>query len=584
MIRTTQTAWARVFARTLRDAGVSLLVSSPGSRSTPYLAAALAEGLEVVDVVDERAAAFVALGYARACGVPAAVLCTSGTAPGHFFPAVIEASAACVPLVLLSADRPTELVHSGAAQTTDQTNLFGRHVRFFADPGDPRADEGALAGLRRIVAQAVSLACGPVAGPVHLNLRARKPLEPRVAETAEEKAFDRAVATVLKRPVARTSGTITFDSSCLSFVAAALADSRRPLFVAGPMPAHTDAAALLGLVRRVGGVLSAESTSQLRFTAGTSRLDTLDAWLSAGLWRDTRGGPSAPDLVVEIGGPPTSGAYERWVSETTPRRIVLGARGVYDPHASAEAIVLGDPSAIARALLEAMPAHTRAEASFREACEELEQIGWRAVAAVASAWGEAQVARICVEATPEDAFFLVGNSLPIRMLDRYAAPEMRRAPLRVLHQRGVNGIDGFVSQAFGAALGGRAPVVALVGDITLLHDIGALAAARRTTEPLVLVVIGNGGGRIFETLPVASDAPWLLPHVVMSEPIDHEKIAEAFGIRFARVERGDELREVIARGSRTPGVTLVCATVPPTSARDADAALRRMLKVPTTMP
>ena len=179
------TDWSRVVARTLVDAGIRKLFASPGSRSTPFLIASLREPLlEVHHVLDERSAAFVALGAARVTGEPMAVLATSGTAPAHWYPAIIEASLANIPLVFLSADRPTEQGFCGAAQTIDQTHLFGRHVRFFADPGNPEASPGALLGLRRLIAQAVSHAKGPLPGPVHLNLRARKPLEPTEATSA----------------------------------------------------------------------------------------------------------------------------------------------------------------------------------------------------------------------------------------------------------------------------------------------------------------------------------------------------------------------------------------------------------------
>ncbi|MCA9529617.1 MAG: 2-succinyl-5-enolpyruvyl-6-hydroxy-3-cyclohexene-1-carboxylate synthase, partial [Myxococcales bacterium] len=184
-----QAEWARVLLGALRRAGVRDVVISPGSRSTPFVLAADAEpGLRCHDVIDEREAGFFALGQARVTGVPSLLLCTSGTAAAHYYPAVIEASSAQVPLLVLSADRPPELHGSGANQTIDQTRLFGVHVRRFIElgaapaPGYPDLDARAFAALCRSAAQAVAAAKGPPAGAVHLNAPARKPLEPPAPE------------------------------------------------------------------------------------------------------------------------------------------------------------------------------------------------------------------------------------------------------------------------------------------------------------------------------------------------------------------------------------------------------------------
>lgn len=571
---TTLSEWARVAAVSLRQAGVRVVVASPGSRSTPYLAALLQAGLEVVDVVDERAAAFAALGAARASGEPAAVLCTSGTAPAHWLPAVVEASLARVPMVLLSADRPTELSLCGAPQTVDQVKLFGAQVRFFVDPGNPEPDERALAGLRRAVAQAVSCARGPDPGPVHVNLRARKPLEPREPSTPEEHALRRVADALLARPLPRALSRVEAHPAEVELAAARLAASERPLFVAGPLPVGVDASALVSLVERAGGVLFAELTSQLRFVPGARRFDTFDEWVGAGLFAGSLDEPPAPDLVVQLGGAPTSAVYERWLATHRPARLVLGVPDWNDPHASAEQIVRGELDPIARALASRLREAAPAPTGWAEQLAALDREGRALLDAASDEWGEPAVARTVVASLPAGARLVVGNSLPIRMLDRHGARPLRATPIEALHQRGANGIDGLVAQSFGATLAAPRPTAALLGDVTLLHDVGALSVARRARAPLAIVVVANGGGRIFETLPVAREAPWMMPHVVTEEPLDHRALAAAFGLAHHRVESAPALATALATALERPGCTLVEAVVPPHGAAATGARIR----------
>jgi 2-succinyl-5-enolpyruvyl-6-hydroxy-3-cyclohexene-1-carboxylate synthase len=236
--------------------------------------------------------------------------------------------------------------------------------------------------------------------------------------------------------------------------------------------------------------------------------------------------------------------------------------------------VRGDPSAIAHALLARLGQAQRGDAAWHEGLARLEGIGEALVDEVAVTWGEPAIARTLVRTLPPGARLVAGNSLPIRMLERHGLRGLRATPLTVLHQRGANGIDGLVAASFGATLADPRPTAALLGDLTLLHDVGALAAARRARAPLVIVVVANGGGRIFEMLPVAQEAAWMLPHVVTEEPVDHEALARAFGLRHRRVATSTALTEALAEGLDRPGATLVEAVVPPHGAAELGATLR----------
>jgi len=556
------TDWSHVFARTLVDAGIRKLFASPGSRSTPFLIACLREPLlEVHHVLDERSAAFVALGAARVTGEPMAVLATSGTAPAHWYPAIIEASLANVPLVFLSADRPTEQGFCGAAQTIDQTHLFGRHVRFFADPGNPEGTRSALLGLRRLIAQVVSHTRGPLPGPVHLNLRARKPLEPDAIRTI-------AVEDVLSHPLPRSNVQLAADEESLVEAGDLLAKARRTLFVLGPIAPTEDSRALVKLARKLGAVIAAESTSQLRFgpkSKGVARLDSLDGWLQAGLFESAA---LAPDLIVQCGAEPTSAAYERWVARTKPIRIVLGTHAWNDPSGTARVILRGDLDVVSRALVERVSEHPERDEVWARNLHARHERITQALEEGTEPWSEASVARLTIRALPSGARLVIGNSLPIRMVDRYA---QSNEAIEVVHQRGANGIDGFLAQTFGAALAAPRSTALLLGDCTFLHDASSLLTLRRTTSPVVIVIVQNGGGRIFETLPIARAAPEALPYFVTEEEVDLDSLARAYGVRFTRVSDTTQFTSAIAKGLSQQGVSIVEALVEAHGAARLDA-------------
>jgi len=521
--------------------------------------AAEREGLPMRDVVDERSAAFVALGRARA-GALTACLCTSGTAPAHWFPAVIEASEARVPLLLLSADRPLELSDCAAPQTIQQMNLFGGHVRHFAELGLPDFDLDAARGLRRRVAQAVALSVGPPAGPVHLNVRFRKPLEPHLAHSDEE-AQSRALRTLREEPFPRRWAPAAALCSEATAQLTEVFGRRRGVFVAGPAsPAQAGARdAILALARRIGWPIVADSTSQLRFGPSHGAV-IVDAGEQI-----ARAAPRLalePEVVVQLGAPPTSSIWQ-----VVPR-LVIAPDGWPDPGQRAS-MLAADAETVARTFLDenlTPPARTEWAALWARANDA-------AMTATDGVLGdaglcEATVARAALAALPRDGLFFVGNSLSIRHLDAYAAAGT--VPVGVLCQRGANGIDGLISGAAGAASTGR-PVTLLVGDVSLLHDVGGLWAARDAGD-LDLVVVDNGGGRIFEQLALGGVASaTTMSHFVTPPRLQLSSLAQAFGLDFASVADRVELGEVLKR--RTGRTRLVEVRVEPNNARRIDHAV-----------
>ncbi len=583
-----QAEWARLLIDSFAAAGVREVVISPGSRSTPLvLAAAGHPKLRCHDVVDERSAAFFALGQGRVTDRPTLLLPTSGTAGANYFPAVIEASAAHVPLVVLTADRPVELAACGANQTIDQLKLYGGHAREFFDLGAPEASPRALRALRRTAAQAVFASRYPRPGAVHLNARARKPLEPGAAVTEEERALASAVDALVAQPAPRPLVPLRLpDASQVDELAQACRLAERGLVVCGPAAlAQAGGRTLIAeLGRRTGYPVLREAASQVRFAPelagdGVIAVDGFDALLKAERFRARA---AAPELIVQLGRSPTSGSWGRYLAEHAGcPHWVLGPDGWQDAQSTATHLVFADlEGCLARLTtrLPARPSETSWSARWRTAEAAVRRCVDEELAATPEELTEGGVARSLVQALPAGSLLALGNSLPIRHVDTYCPGE--DVDLRVLSQRGASGIDGVTSGTLGAASVWRHRVALLVGDLSFLHDLTALQAARHVTVPVLIVVVQNRGGRIFEQLPVAthpSAAGEVFEHWTTPHEFDLEPAAAMHGLAFERVEQTTELEAALERGLDRPGVTLIEAVVPPHGAAEQSRRLRQRI-------
>ncbi|MEM8609948.1 MAG: 2-succinyl-5-enolpyruvyl-6-hydroxy-3-cyclohexene-1-carboxylic-acid synthase [Myxococcota bacterium] len=574
-----QSEWARLVIGSLARAGVRHVVASPGSRSTPYLIAALEnETLDVISAIDERSAAHFALGQARVSARPSLLLCTSGSAPANYYPAVVEAYEAGVPLLVLSADRPPELHGRGANQTTNQKGMFGTHVLHFANLGEPSAD--GLRSLRDALDRAYQTSVGPRPGPVHLNAQARKPLEPKPASGAEAEKTHASVDGLLLDPPSGASPRCEVNARAVDDVLSALAEASRPVILCGPGPASQGSAvaAIESLSTASGAKVLAEAASQFRFASCAARVSGgFDALWSTATGRDAL----TPDFVLQLGASPVSKGWSRIASHPEVRRFVVHPFSPADPSATAERVIASDVATFLEALSEKANPQTRA-LDYTSRFSEAEAIVWKEVADVLSAADdeltEAAVAPVLVDTLPEGAALVVGNSLPVRDLDRWAPP--RETTILVFAQRGVSGIDGLVSSASGVASLRTAPTVLLVGDVSFLHDINGLELAVRSKSPLVIVVLNNGGGRIFEQLPIADRGrgDWL-PFFTTPRPVDLSGAAALHGCDFMRVNTVSGLDDAVRAGLAASGCTVVEARVPASSAKEQGQALLTRLEL-----
>jgi len=568
----TPAAPLRAVAEELQRAGVREVVICPGSRSTPLaLALRVAPGLRSWVHLDERAAGFFALGAARASRRPVAILVTSGTAAAELLPAVVEAAGARVPLVILTADRPPELRDRGAAQTIDQERLYGRFARWYAELPVPAADARTVAHIRGLVGRAVATATSAPAGPVHLDAPFREPLVPvgplTVAVDAGETGHTRAIVG------ARTLADVDLDG-----LARELAAVPRGVIICGPLDVEGFAPAIGELGAATGYPILADVLANVR--SGDHDRDAVVEHADAILRSATFVSAHQPDLMVRFGGTPVSRAVLEWIAASGARQVVVDDGGWTDPTGTPVTFVQAEPRTLARSL-----AHRRLEvggppvepawlAAWRDAGRRagIALRDWLAAldepfeGTVAASLGAA------LGSLPTGTIHVAGNSKPVRDLDAFL--EAGPAVVRCLGNRGAAGIDGVVSTALGAAAVSDAPVVAIVGDLSFIHDLNALVAARRLGLSATIVLVDNDGGGIFSQLPQAlleRPEAGLPEHFeeLFGTPhgLDLGPVVLALGARH-RVVAPAEVGPAVAATAGRPGVEVI--VVRTERARDAE--------------
>ncbi len=544
------------FCATLVDewarAGLTDAVVSPGSRSTPMaLALAADHRLRVHVHHDERSAAFVALGLGRATGRPAVVLTTSGTAAAELHPAVVEADLDRVPLLAVTADRPPELRDVGAPQTIDQTHLFGRAVRWFADPGPP--DVVAVGAWRSLASRCALEASGSPAGPVHLNVPFREPL----------------VGSPLPLPHGRPGGGPWHEVVATSGVLTppdrhAVADrlrGRSGVIVAGAGVEDPEAVLLLADV--LGWPVLADPRSGCRL-AHRRVVAHADALLRVD-------GPHLlADAVLRLGAPPASKVLNQWAASLDAVHVLVDRDGAWlDPDRTASLVVAADPGLLCRHLAAELEHEAAGPApAGMVAAPDAWARHWRvaddaAERAIAEALAgreaptEPGVARAVAGALPEGGALVVSSSMPVRDVEWFAGS---LSGVRVHGNRGANGIDGVVSTAVGVALAGG-PTALLIGDVALLHDTNGLLGLADRGVDLCIVVVHNDGGGIFSFLPQAEALPQDRFEQLFGTPhgVDLTALAVAHGLPVMEA-MDDESAEVAVRAAvAAGGVHLVVA-------------------------
>jgi len=553
-----QLLWSALLAEECARQGVRHVFVCPGSRSAP-LATAFAAHPELRCHVhfDERGAAFAALGVARATAQPAVVVTTSGTAVANLLPATLEAHEDAVPLLLLTADRPPELRGCGANQTCDQTTILAPHCRFFFDL--PAHNSGfSPAALLGTLGEALAKSLHPLPGPAHLNIQMREPL----LAASMDPTYPFASATLKKffspeelaplQDWLRGSAPFICAASAPDDAAALLArikQHRPQLLLCGSLRSHAEQRAVLRLVRELAIPCFADLCSGLRGQAADIRPAAEAMQFSPPVSSrradksPASGNFSGRARVLRLGGRLINPLVEKWCAEQHTLQITDGRH--INPLNAPRDILTARLGALAEGI-ESCTA-TSPTTSWPSAPTEGKTAQAKKSAAISAkppahsaAPADPLVAAVQQHAPQGCALFL-GNSLPVRIFDEHwtGRPDITA----IAANRGVSGIDGNIATAVGCALGWERPTVAVVGDQTALHDLNSLALLRLLDEqsaPFTLIIVNNGGGRIFERL--GHTARTKRPEVFLGVPADNfSAAARMWGIPYRAITAAVQL-------------------------------------------
>ena len=539
-------AYCLRFFSELKALGVTNAIISPGSRSTPLVLSAKQVGLDVVVHLDERVAAFHALGAAKATRIPSILICSSGTAAANYLPAVVEANHAATPMIICTADRPPELRQWGEGQTINQVGLYGNNVRWHYDL--PVASEINESHARSTAFRAWSMSTSRLQGPVHLNWPFRKPLEPTQKLETPEASLS---------PESSYPEEMPRSSSLVSLAK----EYERGLITVGPNSLQDkELDALVAFSSDSGWPILADPCSQLRDRGSLSNAPIITS--GELLFAEERFTSllDQVDVIVHVGLPATSKAYRLWKQETPPTRYVIVSPGVDWPDPSHEVtdIIQGSITAAFSEPSSGRGANSR----WCELWTKHNGIALEAVKRhVSENQSELSLTSRILSSIPSGTSLMLSNSMIVR--DAELVLQNMKSDVKVISNRGADGIDGVISTGIGVSSSSGGRCLVLVGDVAAVHDIAGLVAAGRLQSDVVFVVINNGGGAIFSFLQVAKEIDndnfehlFTTPH--HTNFID---IASSAGIQSQVIESSLDVEELLGRAFESKGPSLfLCNT------------------------
>ncbi|NVM22473.1 MAG: 2-succinyl-5-enolpyruvyl-6-hydroxy-3-cyclohexene-1-carboxylic-acid synthase [Desulfobacterales bacterium] len=555
--------WSRLIIEELVRCGVTTICISPGSRSTPLVVAAVENSRTGAIVhTDERGAAFYAMGYAKATGRPAALICTSGTAVANYFPAVIEAAQSAVPLLILSCDRPAELRDARSPQTIDQVNIFGDYLRWHFDlPAPDTAVSPAF--LLTTIDQAVYRAVGPPPGPVQINCQFREPL---ICAPGKERWDDYLSPADAWGKTGRPFTTYAESQSGPSAkdidrIVETISGAKNGLLVAGQLPAETDKEPITKLASQLGWPLLADINSGIRF-ARQAPEDTgnviahYDLYLRMQEFRTK----FSPDLILHIGGVPVSKFLNQYIEQSRAEYIVVNNHPFrQDPMFLVTQRIETNPPRFARQLSQRIQKIPSGLTDIFCRADEIARTVINDSASATDDISEWEVSRAVFKHSAEGAGIYLGNSLPVRHADAFAACSDKVFAIGC--NRGANGIDGTIASAAGFAAGLNRPTTLLAGDLAVLHDINSLALIKKIGPPVTIVLLNNDGGGIFSFLPVAKLTEYFETYFATPHGLKFKHAAELFEIAYENPHSLPAFKKVYRESIESESSTIieVCA-------------------------
>lgn len=523
----------------LMQNGVEDVVISPGSRSTPlaYAFASVKE-LNVYRQVDERSAAFFALGMAKAKAKPVVLLCTSGTAAANYFPAIVEAKYARVPLVVITADRPHELREVGAPQAINQLDLYGKHVKWFAEFPIPDEHIQTLPYIERQIVRAVTIAKTPPFGPVHINVPFREPLLIDFRKELPKGTF-----------FSSFNGRLEPAPEALNALSSIIRETEKGLIVIGELALGTKKEYLWSFIRKVRWPVLVESLSNMRANIPEDCRPYVIATYDALLRSDDFKRRAVCETLIRFGAQPVSKFLTIFLTEAKPRNyVVIDEDPMFRDSASVSTHLI---HASIGSWLENMEIHSSIDEAYFTLWKTADRLAMKHIREYSRhEKDEGAFIHYLLEQLPDGSDVFVSNSMPIRDVDTFLLPVAK--DIQIYANRGANGIDGVVSTAFGFSKGrGGRQTYLLIGDLAALHDISGFLLTRYQPCQLTVIVLNNDGGGIFSYLSQATVKEYYEDLFGTPTALEFHDVANMYGMDYIQIKSFDE-RERLFEKSNHP--------------------------------
>ncbi|MGY3716716.1 2-succinyl-5-enolpyruvyl-6-hydroxy-3-cyclohexene-1-carboxylic-acid synthase [Sutcliffiella cohnii] len=546
------TYYIGAFVDELVKSGVNEVVISPGSRSTP-IAIMMAEhpNLNIKVLIDERSAAFYALGLAKVTGKPVALLCTSGTAATNYYPAIVEAYYSRIPLVVITADRPHELRDVGAPQAIDQIKLYSDYAKWFVEMSLPSEDKGKLQYVRTVAARATGTALASPSGPVHLNFPLAEPLVPDLSlENIWTRHHEKKLSIM-----ENNLGKLTITESEAIKISTLLSENKKGVIVCGELKDDEYLRAqIVTLAEKLQYPILADPLSQLR--SGVHRKHVIVEGYDAFLRGEHALQELKPEVIIRFGSMPVSKFLSLYIKKTDCLQLIVDGDGTWrDPTLQATHIIHSDEALFCEAILPKLPVVSEQADWLNEFLfinETTKKVLTNHLDDVPLF--EGKVISQLQQILPASSCLFVGNSMPIRDLDTFFFTSDKR--IKLLANRGANGIDGVVSSAL-AASSVHEHTVLVIGDLSFYHDMNGLLAAKLLNLNITIVLINNNGGGIFSFLPQSKVEKHF--EALFGTPTDlpFGHAVALYNGQYDKVENWQDFHEKIERAFSTKGLNVI---------------------------
>ncbi|MFN6366935.1 MAG: 2-succinyl-5-enolpyruvyl-6-hydroxy-3-cyclohexene-1-carboxylic-acid synthase [Aphanizomenon sp.] len=530
--------WSYVFTETLKRLGLNCAVICPGSRSTPLTVAFVQQipVIEVIPILDERSAAFFALGQAKATGKPVVLVCTSGTAGANFYPAVIEARESRVPLLILTTDRPAELRNCHSGQTIDQVKLYGNYPNWQTELATPSLDMGMLSYLRQTVIHAWECCQFPNSGAVHLNIPFRDPLAPIPDGTDFTLDVEDFFGGIVSTPLPITNYQLPITNYQKGIIIAGVAQGQNP---------DQYCRAIANLCQTLQWPVLAEGLSPVRNYANLNPylISTYDLILR----NQQLAKELTPEIVIQIGEMPTSKELRNWLIITNPQRWLIDKCDQnLDPiHGKTTHLRISITE------LENLKFKNLEENKYLQKWCKVEKKVRKNIDDYVTNLNElieSKVPWLISQILPPETPIFIANSMPVRDVEFFWKPNNLR--IKPYFNRGANGIDGTLSTALGIAHHQQSSVM-LTGDLSLLHDTNGFLISNKFSGHLTIILINNNGGGIFEMLPISQFNPPFEEFFATPQNIDFSQLCATYNVEYHLISAWEELQNYLKQLPKT---------------------------------